>query len=224
MGLADLPRITKELNTKELSNILAMIIQELDFVVNGNIKVKNIRAKGVKADRLDVDELSAISANLGVILAGIIRGIQIFGSYIATAEGTYPRSEMDVAGAFFAALKDASTFVKIDPAAGNVAVKFAAPLLNALIQLNDIFASELIIYSSYDIRLAPDGLGAGRVKIPSWARLYSEGGTETLQDVFDAISSDISSKAPLFTGYTGSFTVDGTTLLYSNGILTSVSP
>ena len=64
---------------------------------------------------MDVNELSAIAADLGHITAGLIEAVSIFGSYIATANGTYPRCEMSATGNLFGAYTAADNSVVIDP-------------------------------------------------------------------------------------------------------------
>lgn len=83
---------------QQLANITAMTMKELDWLINGNMDAKNIRANSIEAklikadaitaDKINVDELSAITANLGTIIAGVI-----YGAYIATTTGAYPRIE-----------------------------------------------------------------------------------------------------------------------------------
>ena len=87
----------------DVANLFAVLCKEMDYLLNGSLDVNNIRAKGIKAQNIDVDKLSAIAADLGTITAGVINGIQIFGSYIATANGTFPRCEMSTTDNLFAA-------------------------------------------------------------------------------------------------------------------------
>ncbi|MNI64992.1 hypothetical protein D3C73_1204690 [compost metagenome] len=70
--------------------------------------MKNIRAKSITADRLLVKVLSAISADLGKITAG-----EIYGTYIATAEGTYPRAEMSVLQNLFAVYQSLGNAIRM---------------------------------------------------------------------------------------------------------------
>jgi len=110
---------------KYLSNQLASMLKDLDFTLNGDVDFRNVRAKSIKADRMDVDELSAISANLGHIVAGLIESVQIFGSYIATSKDSFPRCEMSSTGNVFAAKSSADHYVAIDPNyAGTPALKW----------------------------------------------------------------------------------------------------
>lgn len=95
---------------KETANQQAIIYKELDWMLNGNVDGKNIRANSITANEIkansitanemNVNELSAISANLGHITAGLIEAITmvssvITGSLIQTkAVGNYPRIEL----------------------------------------------------------------------------------------------------------------------------------
>lgn len=111
---------------KQLANIVSAMKNDLEHMLNGNLDVNNIRAKGIKAHSLDVEELSAITANLGKILAGLIYGVAIYGSYIATAEGEYPRAEMSNTSNMFGAYGDANKYVKIEANLNNL----NAPMTN----------------------------------------------------------------------------------------------
>ena len=128
----------ENISLKDLANSVAIIMKELQWAINGNLDVKNIRANSVNADRLiantitalqimansitadkmDVTELSAISANLGHIIAGLIESIEIYGSYIATANGTYPRIELSSIGNLLGAFLDATHSLRVEPNVG----------------------------------------------------------------------------------------------------------
>jgi hypothetical protein len=77
-----------------------------------SVQTENLQAGAVTAEKITVKELSAISADLGHITAGLIESIQIFGSYIATRNGTYPRAEMSDSGDLFATYFDANNYIK----------------------------------------------------------------------------------------------------------------
>lgn len=77
-----------------LAEILAKLSKDLDYIINGNLDVNNIRANSITAIAMDVQELSAITANLGHITAGEIDSVEIYGSKIATTRGAMPRIEM----------------------------------------------------------------------------------------------------------------------------------
>ncbi|MBY9081194.1 hypothetical protein KIH86_23895 [Paenibacillus sp. HN-1] len=86
-----------------------------DKIQAGAVSADKIQAGAVTASKIDVDYLSAISADLGTITAGLIQSIQIFGSYIATQNGTYPRAEMSSSNNLFAVYIDANNSITIVP-------------------------------------------------------------------------------------------------------------
>lgn len=130
---------------KDNINKIARSLQDIDFMINGTLDVKNIRADGIEArnikaeaittdkliagavttdkitagavtaEKITVGELSAISADLGHIVAGLIESIEIYGSYIATRRNAYPRCEMSATGNVFGAFRDANNHVVIEP-------------------------------------------------------------------------------------------------------------
>lgn len=130
---------------KDNINKIARSLQDIDFMINGTLDVKNIRADGIEArnikaeaittdkliagavttdkitagavtaEKITVGELSAISANLGHIVAGLIESIEIYGSYIATRRNAYPRCEMSATGNVFGAYQDANNHIVIEP-------------------------------------------------------------------------------------------------------------
>lgn len=91
---ANLPQLQKIV--KALLNTTAILTEELTFLLN-NLDTRNVNEidgdvliEGtVTALKMQVEELSAISANLGKITAG-----EIYGTYIATREIGYPKAEM----------------------------------------------------------------------------------------------------------------------------------
>lgn len=99
----------------ELADMFAKLAKDLDFIINGNLDVKNIRANSITANALDVDKLSAITANLGEINAGIIRGIQIFGSKFATSEDSYPRVEISESDDLIRVMLTPTNFIEFTP-------------------------------------------------------------------------------------------------------------
>lgn len=179
-------------------------------VINGDIDFENIRAQGIiadnikagtitaneiaadtiTADKMNVNELSAIAADLGTITAGIIRGIQIFGSYIATREGAYPRAEMNDDDDFLAVYLTADIFTKIvKNLYGSPAFTMIDPVtISAIYNQSAIFPS-FVIQTDQDIDITP-GTGK-RVYIPSWSQLYSNGDTQSLKTALDNLTSAI---------------------------------
>ncbi|MEK4142130.1 hypothetical protein NST48_14335 [Paenibacillus sp. FSL M7-0547] len=110
---------------KDLANTTAKMAKDLEFILNGNIAFDNVRAESIEtqnlkagavtAEKITVEELSAISANLGHITAGLIESIKIYGSYIATRKTGYPKAELNDNGDLVAVWTDAENYVTIEP-------------------------------------------------------------------------------------------------------------
>jgi hypothetical protein len=123
MGLQDFGTIDANASLKQVIGELANLMDTLNFLLNGNIDLKNIRAdsltarvikaNSITADKMDVTELSAISANLGKVIAGIL-----IGAYISTADGTYPRIDFSSDDQLLVAYLDANHYVTIEPNVG----------------------------------------------------------------------------------------------------------
>lgn len=98
--------VVKKINTvvKELQNLMLSLDTTNILEVDGDVLVSGT----VTAGKINVNELSAISANLGHITAGLIEAVQIFGSYIATKNGAYPRAEMSNTNDLFGAWLNAN--------------------------------------------------------------------------------------------------------------------
>ncbi len=232
-------------NLEDLSNEIAKMQKILNYLLEGNLDFDNIRARGIKAeniqagaitaneiaadtitaDKMDVDELSAITANLGTINVGTLIGVliqaaTIIGSYIATANGTYPRAEMDSSLNQFAAFTDANNWIKmLANSSGTPLVQFSAAsgALTGAIGLNSVF-DELRIISNRSINLIS---GIGNVKVPSWSTLVNDSSGQNLQNALNG-------KANAFSGFTGTIyvaTTPGgsptTAKTFTNGVCTS---
>lgn len=171
---------------KTTINQLAVMMKELDYVLNGQLDVKNVRAQSIDATRLNVDKLSAITADMGKLTSG-----EIYGAYIATADGTYPRSEMDVTGNFFAAYLDASHYVIVSPEySGSPSIYFKAPANQLILSCNDTSSSidsedRLFITSAQDINI-DQGTGH-KVNMQSTSALYFNSQGSTLADILGSM-------------------------------------
>ncbi|MFC5532262.1 hypothetical protein [Cohnella yongneupensis] len=204
-----------------LANLDTLNVRRLnaEVVEAGTITGDKIAADTITADKIDVSELSAITANLGTITAGLIVGINIIGSYIATAAGTYPRAEMSNTENAFAVHLNANQRLTIEPGVGgtgNPSIVFTEYNggLKGRIQMYTSFENSLLIASDGDVRFSV-GSGYG-VRFPSWSAVKSISPGQTLQAALDA-------KANAFSGYSGSVVAGTRTLNFSNGILTSVT-
>jgi hypothetical protein len=114
MSTQDFGAMDPNASLKQVINSLAELMDTLNFLLNGNLDVKNIRAQSITADRMNVKQLSAIAADLGTITAGII-----YGAYIATANGTYPRIEFSSVNTLLSAMSDANNRVDMDTSVGS---------------------------------------------------------------------------------------------------------
>lgn len=220
---------------KQLANVVSALKNDLEFMLNGNLDVKNIRAKGITADRMDVNELSAISANLGHITAGLIEAVRIFGSYIATSQ-SYPRCEMSSTGNLFGAYTNANRYLEI------YAVNNGAPLIYLAdeagvtrLARNSSVGSlinigKLILSATGDIEIASTNSGSsvylepgnsGYAYVPNWSKLRNNDSKVTLQQ-------ELNSKANAFYGSYGTVYVSSAPggpadipISFSNGIRTT---
>jgi hypothetical protein len=186
----------------------------------------------ITANVMDVQQLSAISADLGTITAGLIESVQIFGSYIATANGTYPRAEMSNTANLFSVLVDALNYAQFTTSTGggpglswtssgslSAYLAYAAGLILSTFGTN----VPITLSPTGDIFLSP----GGSAKVSAWSKHVNTGTGHTLQQ-------DLDSKANAFTGANGSLpvvvSVDFTnqtyqtlTINFSNGVITSIT-
>lgn len=160
MGIQDFGTIGADASLKEVIDALADLQDSLNFLLNGNLDVKNVRAKSITADRMDVKQLSAIAADLGKVVAGIL-----IGAYISTADGTYPRIDFSSVNRLLAAYNTASKYVAITPSQGgtpgiswndgsNVAYAIAEASIGLIMAS---FSGGLSFQSSNYINLNPTG-------------------------------------------------------------------
>lgn len=203
---------------KDLANTVAKMAKDLEFLVNGNLDANNIRANSIEtknlkansitaekiqagavtAEKISVNELSAISANLGHIVAGLIESVQIFGSYIATRRGSFPRAEMSNAENLFGAYADNNRYVKIVPLnsltnAPQVIISSPSGNLN-FYQVNTVsyllgYNSDMIIQADRDISIIPGSFY--NVRIPFDSLLDSGSGTSLYQQLLSKASRGV---------------------------------
>lgn len=254
MGTTQFPKIpaapsNPDLSTlagyvKDMANLFGVLSKELDFLLNGSLDIQNIRAKSitsesiqagaittdelaagaVTADKITVTELSAITADLGHITAGLIEAIEIYGSYIATAlAGVYPRIEFSSDNNVLVAEADADNRITVNANfIDSPALEFDSPTA-----AGTIFAAgvRFVVDATIgDLQLSGPNIrllfpGSGKFIIDAWSRIYN--GTQTLQDALDA-------KANSFSGVTGTVFVAATSggattkaINFVNGIRTT---
>ena len=114
-GLPPYPEFQDVVNKiNKLVNELRNLMLNLDTLNVVSLNAKVIEAGTITADKMNVTELSAISANLGHITAGLIEAVQIFGSYIATSQ-SYPKVEISNTENLFKASQDGNRYIEITP-------------------------------------------------------------------------------------------------------------
>jgi hypothetical protein len=161
-----------------LNNLDTRNVNELnaEVIVAGSITADKIQAKSITAELISVNELSAISANLGHIIAGLIESVEIFGSYIATRNGQFPRAELSAFQNLFGAFKDANNHITIEPDyGGSPSIVFT---LNGAPRFTmDMLLGYPEMYSTGSINIESLGtmfLNAPRIQVSDWDKLYSQ--------------------------------------------------
>ncbi|MNW38070.1 hypothetical protein D3C74_151290 [compost metagenome] len=201
---------------KKLADVTARMAKDLEFILNGNVAFDNIKTNGIEAknikaeaitaekiqagavvaEKIDVNELSAISANLGHIMAGLIEAVQIFGSYIATRNGTFPRCEMSSENNLFGAFSSENNSIQIMPDLfGQTTL-----ILNRLSRIAQIYfsSSGLIINTTVgdgDIQISAGNdlrlNASGNVLVQGWGRVYSLEQGQSLLEALEQLSDRI---------------------------------
>lgn len=174
---------------EDLNEQFAEITKLLNFLLNGRLDFQNVRVKGLTAETIDVQELSAISANLGTITAGLMRAVSIYGSYISTKETGYPRAEMNNTGNLFAAYATAINYVVMRALNGTYnspELEFSNGVLSAILGIRNNFFNFQV---GGDLGIAASGildLSGLSVRVPSWSKLVNTQTGQTLQQALDA--------------------------------------
>ncbi|MNS94105.1 hypothetical protein D3C72_1283100 [compost metagenome] len=145
-----------KLNTvvKELQNLLL----NLDTLNVTRLNAEVIEANTITADKMNVNELSAITANLGHIVSGLVESVEIYGSYIATNRGAYPRAEMSVNQNMFATYQSDSSFIQIKAVnAGSNSPQLTVASPSASLNLYQQGSASYIFTTGIDLRVTSSG-------------------------------------------------------------------
>jgi hypothetical protein len=221
-------------STAQLQDWIIKLVRDLNYYMNNldtlninRLDAKVIIADTITANKLNVSQLSAISADLGTITAGII-----YGAYIATANGTYPRTEFsttgNLLGVYATALHNilikaynsgSLPVMEFNDGSDQATIDLTASILQILgvnnVQVSIIASSLNLQSNNNDISIYP-AYGTGKqIRIPYFRSIKADLDGETLQDALDAKQNTIS-------GYTGSFVSGTKTVTVNNGIITSV--
>lgn len=197
------PQVDRKTTHEQLLELFAMLVKDIQFILNGHldannikansIETKNLKADSVTAEKISVGELSAISANLGHITAGLIEAVTIIGSLIKTADSGQ-RVELSSTENLLKAVNGAGGTVSIKPfAAGipsmeidngtNVGSIFMGP--GNLTISTSASSTGITIASGRQILLSPGG--GYSVQVPSWNSLYNNSTGKTLQQELNEI-------------------------------------
>lgn len=169
----------------QLLNAYIVLTEELTYLLN-NLDTRNINEVDgdllvtgtVTAIKLQVDELSAITANLGKITSG-----EMYGAYIATREDAFPRAEMSNTDDLFGAYFNANEGIKIQadygggPSlnfihAGNIIARL--DMLLGYLETSAIGNYEITTSSNGNIYLNPGGSGAVQLRKPDFSKFTNQ--------------------------------------------------
>lgn len=192
-----------------------------------SVETENLQAGAVTAEKITVDELSAISADLGHITAGLIESIQIFGSYIATRMGAFPRAEINNTGDLLAVYTDANNYLTIEPGLfSEPIITFNRSGVPGLI-LGPIGFFNGLISPNADLSVGSQNgslsliCGSGvlsNITVPSWDQLYSIASGTSLQSELDSKASAGSSTSSVTAGGHNHGIPNGAQLLGADGV------
>ncbi|WP_010276402.1 hypothetical protein [Paenibacillus senegalensis] len=197
MSTPNLPKVNGAMETKDLVNLVAILIKELSWLLTGNLDVKNIRAKSITADRLTVDELSAISANLGHITAGLVEAVTIIGSLIKTADFGQ-RVELSSSENLLKAVNFSGSQLRIVPdVAGTPALEFNNGSGSIGVIFLDTWGLNLVSSLSIAISSTMGNLdlsagNSGRVTVRNWGQFGNRDTGRSLQQELSELSARIS--------------------------------
>lgn len=196
-----------------LNRYLNYLLSSLDTLNISRLDAKVIVANTITAAKMNVTQLSAIAADLGTITAG-----QIFGAYIATANGTYPRIELSSAGNLLTAFFDATHHIEIVPNyLGTPGITFTTPTASGYLTIGGAMS------------LTASGI---ELDLGSTQAVYIKAGTtltvESSSGVITDIVATVNSKAPKGLAGTKIYYVSDTSggavtrkLTFTDGVLTS---
>lgn len=222
--------IQEDISHEELLEVVAKLQKIVKYLTGGQLDFENIRVKGIVAENIDVNQLSAIAADLGHITAGLIEAVSIIGSVITgsliqTSESSYPRAEMSSTATLFRVASDALKKLEViasivgypsltmTDGVGKFAAQYGPDTLSGINRMGMTSDDGYSFYAfdgDFDVIT---NLGAFRVN--SWSRLVNRATGNSLQ-------TDLNAKANAFTGATGSFVAGTQTVTVVNGIVTSI--
>lgn len=196
---------------EKLYDEVAKLQKTLRYLLDGQIDFENIRARSIKAenievgsltaeeikagtitaDKMDVEELSAISANLGTITAG-----EIYGTYIATSNGIYPLVKMSNTEDLFGAYSDdgvgvemIAKYISDKPALRLIDEGIPVGHLALLASGNIILDATNILTISANNNVIMKSLGLQGFVFENWGNIYNSDLSISLQSYLDNMIS-----------------------------------
>lgn len=202
MAGVNLPNVEGMTSLADLKNAVGKMTKELSWLLN-NLDTRNLNyvdgdllVEGtVTALKLQVDELSAISANLGKIVSG-----EVYGAYIATRDGEFPRAEINNSGDLLAVYTDDENYLTVEPGiTGEPTIVYrksgaVSLILGPAFGVTGVLANTSIVLGTQS---GVTNIVCGTsdfVAVPSWDKFKNGTGT-SLQSEFDAIWAAIADKA-----------------------------
>lgn len=231
-----IPTFTKMGPYPDFNAVVAKINTLVSELQNLMLSLDDANFQSITAAVMDVDQLSAITANMGKLTSG-----EIYGAYIATAEGTYPRAELSSSDNLFKAASNAGQWVSIYPLDGTTGTpqltfrdeSIVPPATGFMYIQPNSWSPGVASYSLEStkfIRLSPGGtspftgdqwlLVDGDVTLFDFSNLYSIGDSQTLQQALDnkANKSAVSKTVYVSSTSGGAATIPMT---ITNGVVTS---
>lgn len=203
----ELSWLLTNLDTRNVNELNAEVIIagsiETDKLAAGSITTDKLEAGAVTAEKITVDELSAIAANLGHITAGLIESVQIFGSYISTRNGEFPRAELNNTGDLLAVYTNADNYLTIEPGiTGEPTLTYrksgaVSLILGPAFGLTGLLANTPVIIGTQSGDTTIVCGPSGTISVPSWDQLFSTNTGATIQSELNALWAAIAGKADI---------------------------
>lgn len=223
MTIPKFDQLTGNESLPQLIEMVAKLQKQVQWLMDGKIGSDNIRANSIVAEKMDVNELSAITANMGKLTSG-----EIYGAYIATAEGTFPRAEMSSADDLFGAYSAADKFVQVKALDGTtstpaIVLRDGSGAISGLMYL-DSTLSEFNIGTTRNIRISSGITGYTRVDselmVVDWTNVINQATSQTLQTALNNKANGSGLSRTVYVSLTSGGPATSP-MTISNGIVTS---
>lgn len=196
MPVPNIASIGDNPSTKDLENYIIKLQRDLEWLLQNldDMNVNRLTAKSIF-----VDELSAISANLGHIMAGIIEGIEIYGSFIATSKDSFPRAEMSSSNQMFRVMLSPTSYAEFAARVGlgageTPALRFMEGTEEFVLGHGAVLGGYMgMNINDYFMISADDGVYINKLELTSWTDIKSAFAGKTLQQELSALNNSINS-------------------------------